>query len=81
MTGAYHDHSRARGNRPVAPATNTGPIDFGRRVAVLRLLGGRLSLRFDLRSLVTGVILLLSTAMIGAVSLASGKLNLNSDID
>lgn len=73
MTGAHHNHSRARCNRLAAPATDTGPIDFGRRVAVLRLLGGRLSLRLDLRSLVTGVILLLLAAMIGAVSLASGK--------
>ncbi|SOC90515.1 iron complex transport system permease protein [Rhizobium sp. AN5] len=71
MSGHHHDPSKTGAHR--LAVSSSSQIDFGHRVAVLRLFGGRLSMRLDPRSLVAGVILLSLTVMIGAASLASGK--------
>jgi len=53
--------------------TQSTPIDFGRRVAVLRLFGERLSQRLDVRMLVvTGIVLLLAI-VVAVITLASGE--------
>lgn len=71
MSGHHPDPSKAGAHR--LAVSSSSQIDFGRRAALLRLFGGRLSVRFDPRSLFVGVILLSLTVMIGAASLASGK--------
>ncbi len=48
-------------------------IDFGRSLWIVRCLNGRLSLRLDRRSALAGVILLLLSLAVAALSLASGK--------
>jgi iron complex transport system permease protein len=73
MSGNRHDRPRAGRNPVLAPASSTGRVNFGRRVAVLGLFGGRLSMRFDLHGLIACVLLLLGAVVIGAVSLTSGK--------
>ncbi|OOG68814.1 iron ABC transporter permease [Sinorhizobium sp. A49] len=60
-------HSRA----PCARA-----LDVGRAVVVIRSSGGRLSVRLDLRSFAVSAILLLLIAVVGAVSLSSGKFSI-----
>ncbi|WP_082562827.1 MULTISPECIES: iron chelate uptake ABC transporter family permease subunit [unclassified Rhizobium] len=73
MTEPNHNPSPVLRNRVIVRVARSGPIDFGRRVAAIRLFGGRLSMRADLRSLGAGSILLLLAGVIGTVSLASGK--------
>ena len=73
MTDPNHSPSPALRNRIIVPVARSGPIDFGRRAAVIRLFGGRLSMRIDVRSLGAGSILLLLAGLIGSISLASGK--------
>ena len=54
-------------------STRSSSIDFGRRVVVLRLFGGRLSQRLDVRMLVLSAAMLALALLVAVLTLASGE--------
>src|SRR5690606_20200554 len=54
-------------------STRSSSIDFGLRVAVLRLFGGRLSQRLDVRMLVLSGVMLALALLVAVLTLASGE--------